>query len=260
MDLPNKTVLGGNVVLNQLVWFLYGPPGIGKSSLASGFRTGKSRPLFLWTSPITYIEGVYKKRISDWPTFKKTVKALKAKHPERYSVIVVDIIDFLFLHCRAHVLNHRGIEHESDLGHGKGFDMVKREFIPVIATLCTSGYGVVFISHAQSRDFQPGRGIKEQRIIPTLQGSAKNVILPICDIEGYLGFSPDDVEDDTGKRRIFFEPTGSVEAKDWTGRLPTRMTLDRNPVITCKKLETALLTEGREGGKKKKKTKRKKKA
>ncbi len=244
MALPTKTSKGGAVNLGELVWFLYGPPGIGKSTFASGFCDGKKKPLFLWTSPIRYINDVYKKRISNWEEFEKVVKELQQMKGKRYSVIVIDVIDFLWMHCRQDVLEQRGIEHETDLSHGKGFDMVKRVFIPEIAKLCTCGYGVIFISHAKARDTQSGRAIQEQRIVPTLQDSAKGIILPICAIEGYLGFSTDDIdEEDNGKRKIFFEPTGLVEAKDWTGQLPKVAILNKDPLVTASKLTKYLLSD-----------------
>lgn len=256
MTLPTKTSKGGAVSLGELVWFIYGPPGIGKSTLASGFHNGKKKPLFLWTSPIKYIGGVYKKRISNWEDFENVVKELQHLKGKRYSVIVIDVIDFLWLHCRQDVLEQRGVEHETDLSHGKGYDMVKRVFIPEIAKLCTCGYGVIFISHAASRETQPTRGIKEQKIVPTLQDSAKGIILPICAIEGYLGFSADDIEENDEKRKIFFEPTGLVEAKDWTGQLPKVMNLNKDPLVTAHKLTKHLLAEVPKKNTKKKKRKK----
>jgi len=259
--LPTDKSSGETVDPRKLVWFLYGPPGIGKSLLASGFG---SSVLYLWTSSVKYIDA-YKQPIMDWRSFVKAVRELQKLNGKRYSAVVVDTIDLLWMLCRQHVLEARGIEHETDLSHGKGFDMVRREFIPVIAKLTTCGYGVVFVSHAKVRDSnQGGRGVRMDRIVPTLQDSAKGIILPICDVEGYLGFSAEDVDEDTGKRRIFFQPTRIIEAKDWTDRLPKQMELVKDPAANYAELTKHLLSEGRGSTatphrKKKKKTATKKK-
>jgi hypothetical protein len=234
--------------MTQLAYFWYGSPGIGKTVLVSGFVGGspKQMPLYLYTSPCKYVRA-YKKAIDGWPTFKKTVELLARKRPKIYSHIAVDVIDHIWTHCRDFVCDRHGIEHEGDMPHGKGWDLVKREFIPVVAKLVTLGYGVSFISHAKTIETR-GRGITVKKIVPTIQNGGYQIVLPICDIEGYLGFSATDADDvehskTSGRRKIFFEPTETLDAKDWTSRLPRFIHTDPDPRVTCAELTAYLSGE-----------------
>ena len=218
--LPEKTRQDA-VSFKDLIFLFYGGPGIGKSTLASAFTNGEASPLFLYTSPIRYISA-YKLAISSWSAFKKAVRELEREKPDRYSAIVVDVVDTVWTYCRKEVCEKAGIEHEGDLTHGKGWDLVRSEFIGTAAKLCALGYPVIWLSHAKSVETR-GRIITTKRIEPTAQTACRGIILPVCDIEGYIGFNADSADDLTGEgqRRIFFEPSETIEAKDWTGLLPS---------------------------------------
>ena len=246
MLLPSKATQMKDVDLNQLAYFWYGSPGIGKTVLVSGFvgARPKEMPLYLYTSPCKYVHA-YKKAIPDWPTFKKSVETLARRKPKIYSHIAVDVIDHIWTHCRDFTCDKHGIEHEGDMAHGKGWDLVKKEFIPVVAKLVTLGYGVSFISHAKTIETR-GRGITTRKIVPTIQNGGYQIVLPICDVEGYLGFDAEDADDPqhsktSGRRKIFFEPTETLDAKDWTGLLPRFIRSDPDPKVTCAEI-TAYLT------------------
>jgi hypothetical protein len=168
-ELPEDKSIQG-VKLNELVWVFHGPPGIGKSTLAAGFTKGDASPLFLYTSSVKYIDA-YKLPIDSWRTFKAVVKRLAASRPDKYSVIVVDIVDLLYTHCRQEMCEHLNIEHESELDHGKGWDAVKKDFARWIAKLCTLGYGVVFVTHSEWREIQT-RITRYHKVVPTISGAA----------------------------------------------------------------------------------------
>lgn len=223
--------------LSESIWVFHGPPGIGKSTLASGFHIGDSTPYFLYTSSVKYIEA-YKTAIPSWKKFVEIVKLLEAGRPKRYSFIIIDVIDILYLHCRKEVCEQLGIEHESDLPHGKGWDAVKKEFTRWIAKLCTIGYGVIFVTHSDWREVTE-RIAKYTRVVPTLQGAAWRVLYPLADFVGYCGFGTEEGVE-SGTRTVFFEPTEYIEAKDWTGKLPKAQKMFKDPTRTADVFKAAL--------------------
>ncbi len=248
-----KTSKVENVNLNSMCFFFYGPPGIGKSKLVEGFRDGKKKPLYLWTSPVKFCDG-YKMPIDSWKTFKKCVTELDEQRSQRYSAIAIDIVDFVWMHCRTEICDRHGIEHEGDMAHGKGWDLVKREWISTIAKLATLGYPLIFISHSKVMESR-GRVITTKKLVPTLQAGCYSATIPLCDVEGFMGFDAEDADVDTGERRIFFQPTEVIEAKDWTERLPASMKSFRDSYRTVNAIKAALAGPKREETKVKKKKK-----
>jgi len=226
--LPTKQTREGSN-MSHLKWMVYGPPGVGKSSFFEEMKSEGRAPLYLHTDPGLRFIKAYKQPISSWAQFKGYVDAIVEDPPKIYSIIVLDIIDSLFRMCRKELCDRRDVEHISDEKWGKGYDMLRDEFEPTIlklATLDVHGIGLAFISHQKSVEMK-GRLTRTSKIIPTLPSGAHTVLAPLCDIIGYAGFALDSADDpDEMGRRIYFEPSETVEAKDRTGLLPKACDLD----------------------------------
>lgn len=228
--LPVEQTLEGSK-LSQLKWLLYGPPGIGKSTFFSKAEEGNKIPLFLHTDPGLRFIRAAKKPIASWAQFKAHVKQLLVSH-SAYSIIVLDTVDLLFRMCRREVCQARGIEHISDEQWGKGYDLVRDAFELEIAKLATLNTGLAFISHSKDVEIR-GRSIRTSKLVPTLPKQGHDIVVPLCDVIGYAGFSvekADQYEDGSMGRVVQFTPDETVEAKDRTGLLPAKCKLDFDTV------------------------------
>ena len=211
---------------SKVKYYLYGAPGVGKTTLASKFRNA----LFLCTEEGVGFLSVYKVTIKDWPTFKAALKEVVDKDPnaERFGTIVVDTIDLLFTMCEKFVCETKNIQHPSDLEWGKGWAALRDEFQIVLSYLSRMKQGLVLIGHAKVWE-KKERGQMITCVQPTLNGTGRRVVLPIVDVIGYV--ETIEVQDPKSgalynKRVIRTEPTDVVEAKDRTGRLPPVMPME----------------------------------
>lgn len=149
--------------LFEHVIFLYGAPKIGKSTLVSEIPD----VLFLNAGGGLDALEVYQTPIPDWETFLDTgAEILKGEH--EFKVIAIDTIDRLHKLCVSYIMKQQKIIHPADLGFGKGWDMVKDEFIRPITRLALSKYGLILISHVTEREIST-RTSKITKSIPTLQ-------------------------------------------------------------------------------------------
>lgn len=99
------------------------------------------------TSPVIRIrdtrEGHIKK--SAWEVFLEVLAELEKKEND-FKIIAIDLVEDLYEQCRLHVFNREGWQHESDGGYGKGYDMVKLEFLSSMKRLKNLGYQIIYIS------------------------------------------------------------------------------------------------------------------
>jgi AAA15 family ATPase/GTPase len=201
--------------MRKLYWIVYGPPGVGKSTFLSSAKD----VFFLTTdSGHKFINSMHRP-IKDWPMFKKYVKMIVAEQPD-YTAICLDNIDGIAKMCRKYVCEKRGIEHQSDEKWGKAFDMVASEFETELMKLTyLQKYGLFFISHSSTRDIKTT--FSEKTFTgPTLPNQFYKILSPIADIVAYMGLDDKADEDGVRIRRMYFQPTENMEAKDRTTCLP----------------------------------------
>jgi hypothetical protein len=151
------------------------------------------------------------------------VKALASEKPDTYNAVCLDLVDHLVLMCQKYVCEKRGIEHQSDEPYGKAYDLIEREFTNEILRLVgIKKYGLFFVSHAHDKE-RKTRFSTINKTEPTLKNPGWKVLQPMMDIIAYLGFDASSGTDDQMGRRMYFQPTESMEAKDRTTFLPESM-------------------------------------
>lgn len=133
------------------------------------------------TSPVVRIkdELVKNGRITTktfaWQNFLDLVDELEKKEND-FKVIALDLIEDLYEHCRLYMYNKLGIEHEQDAGFGKGWDMVRTEFLSTIKRLKNLGYRIIYISKELKTEINLKNGAKITSYGPNVADKVANVL------------------------------------------------------------------------------------
>lgn len=120
-------------------------------------------------------EGRMTRKVLAWAKFKELLDEL-AKHDNTFKVIALDLIEDLYEDCRFWVYDQLGIRHESDGGYGKGWDIVRTEFLGTIKRLKALGYRVIYISKEVQREVTYANGTRVTTFTPNLPDKVANVL------------------------------------------------------------------------------------
>lgn len=141
---------------------IYGEPGVGKSF----FATKADSPLFLSTDGNYVYHSKPSTPINTMNTFSKAVEEIvSGKHT--FKTIVVDLLEDVYRWYRHDLLEKKGIEHEGDLGYGKGWDLIRTTFLSDIFKLLSTPYDVIFISHSTMITVKDRKGVEHHSFKPS---------------------------------------------------------------------------------------------
>lgn len=134
---------------HKLIGTLYSAPKCGKTTFAANYPDA----LFIATEPGQKFHEVYKVDCPSWEVFLEAARdLLTTKH--EYKTVIIDIVDILWKQCELYICKKNKVDHPSDLAYGKGFSAVKDEFGKVIGALASSGFGILFLSHAKEKEMK----------------------------------------------------------------------------------------------------------
>ncbi|EET60388.1 hypothetical protein BRYFOR_07584 [Marvinbryantia formatexigens DSM 14469] len=133
---------------------IYGPEGIGKSTLASRFPD----PLFIDTEGSTKDMDVSRTPApGTWAMLMEQVKYVIA-HPDLCRTLVIDTADWAEQLCVLHVCGHYQKTSIEDFGYGKGYVYLQEEFGRLLNLLTELAdqkkIHVVLTAHAKMRKFE----------------------------------------------------------------------------------------------------------
>lgn len=144
---------------------LYGEPGTGKSV----FALGAPKPFFITTDGnYEWLEdfGANEKdhiQVSSWSEAKKAFQ----ESYDDYETIVVDLTEDLFKWCEYEFCNKNKLEHISDIGFGKGYDITRNEFYIEMSKLLAKEKNIILIMHGLTIIEKDRRGVEHTKYVPT---------------------------------------------------------------------------------------------
>lgn len=139
------------------------------------------------TSPVISISdeviqnGRMTKRKLAWENFLDVVSELEKKDND-FERVCIDLVEDLYEHCRLYTYDKLGIEHEQDAGFGKGWDMVRTEFLSTMKRLKNIGYQIIYISKEIVNEINLKNGGKITTYKPNLNDKVANVLAGTVDL------------------------------------------------------------------------------
>ena len=209
MILPSVERRQAGQINKHKIW-IYGQPFSGKTTFldkapnplnlnTDGNITNVTMP-YVSIKDIVTVEGRVTNRKYAWEVFKEVIEELEKKQNE-FKTIIVDLVEDTREMCRVYKYNELGIEHESDSGYGKGWDIIKTEYLSTMRRFFNLDYdNLVIVSHEDiSKDITRKNGQNITKIAPNIQEAIANKLAGMVDVVARV------VVEDDGERTLNFK-------------------------------------------------------
>ena len=190
MILPSNQRREKKIDKNPDLW-IYAQSYVGKSTFidqyedllflnTDGNTDNTTAPVIPIANKVWY-EGRIQKKQFAWEIFLDVITELEKKEND-FKRVCIDLVEDLYEHCRLYVYDKYGWEHESDGGYGKGYDLVKTEFLSNMKRLKALGYQIIYISKEVATEVTQKNGNKYTTYKPNIGDKVANVLAGTVDL------------------------------------------------------------------------------
>jgi len=197
---------------------IYGKPKTGKTTLASKFPKNL---LLAFEKGYNAIDNIYVQDINNWSEFKQVLRQLKRPEvQEQYHTITIDTTTIAYEMCENYICQQNAVQSISEIPWGGGYAATKKEFESCLRQITMMGYGLVLISHIETRKEKSADDTEIEILAPSMPKRCYEVVNQIVDIIGYIATEWDEVG---GSQRYLY-----------TRQTPTVMAGSRFPYLASK--------------------------
>lgn len=158
------------------IW-VYGNPLTGKSYFANTFPN----PYTINTDGNARHYDTDYEIVTDYLGFSTAIRKFDDK---KYDTLIIDLADNIYDFTRTYFLKKHKIEHESELGYGKGWDVVEKGFMEVMRQIVTLDCNIVLVSHERTVTEKDKFGRETTRYSPNIREKVADKIVGLMDFVG----------------------------------------------------------------------------
>ena len=187
---------------------IYGKPKCGKTTLASHFPKNL---LIAFEKGYNAIDGIKAVDINKWAEFKLVLRQLEKPEAQKmYDTITIDTTTIAYDMCEQYVCAQHGVQTIAEIPWGQGYAATKKEFEKSLRRITMLGYGLVLISHIETRKEKLSDDNEIEILAPSMPKRCYEVVNQIVDIIGYISTEWDD--DGNSQRWLYTRQTPTVMA------------------------------------------------
>ena len=205
--------------------WIYGEPNIGKTTFANKFPdvlmiNTDGNYKYVDAPVITLIDGKHE----PWENFLSIVdEIIKGNHT--FKTIVVDLLEDVYQYCRNYYCKKLKIDHESELGFAKGYDIIRNAFLIALRQLANSNYNIIFISHEDTQTIKDRIGRETTTYKTPLADKVAKKVAGMVEITGRIKCDVIKDEDDNVTEKRVLHLTSS--ASEFGGNKIPTLTVDK---------------------------------
>ena len=206
---------------------VYGKPKVGKTTLAARFPKNL---LIAFEKGYNAIDGIKAVDINRWADFKLVLRQLeKPEARAMYDTITIDTTTIAYEMCEQFVCAQNGVQSIRDIPWGQGWTLVKKEFETCLRKITMLGYGLVLISHIETRKEKTADDSEIEILAPSMPKRCYEVVNQIVDIIGYIATEWDD--NGESHRWLYTRQTPTVMAGSRFPYLAPKIKLGYNELV-----------------------------